>query len=184
MIAFQQRDDLCNYNVVNKIGVCSAVGIQDAMILFKHRKVRSNMKSQLIISFLLLVISVGYCKEDVKSNKINTESFKNESDNNLIVKINSSIPEFFKIRQNYPNPFNATTTIEYELPNQATTWVAIYNTLGQKVKTLENQIKEAGRYVLEWDGKNSFGQDVASGIYFYVVLADEYYGINKMVLLK
>lgn len=142
------------------------------------------MKTLLTILLLITFVSAGFCKEKINGSEIRFESLKNESNDHLTVKKNSSIPEYFFVRQNYPNPFNATTVIEYELPNQATTSVAIYNTLGQKIRTLENQIKEAGRYRIEWDGKNRVGQDVASGIYFYVVLADEYYGINKMVLLK
>lgn len=97
---------------------------------------------------------------------------------------NSSVPITFLSKQNYPNPFNSMTNIEYELPHRATISIKIYNILGKEIITLENGIKEAGNYKLEWSGKNDSGQDVSSGIYIYVFLADDYISTKKMVLLK
>ncbi len=96
----------------------------------------------------------------------------------------SSRPEYFEVRQNYPNPFNATTTIEYDLPEEAGVYAVVYDILGHRVKTLKNDLQKAGRHKLEWDGIANNGDEVASGVYFYVLLADENYSIGKMLLLK
>lgn len=96
----------------------------------------------------------------------------------------SLIPDHFQVRQNYPNPFNATTTIEYSLPEEARVYAVIYNVLGYQIKTLKDELQIAGRYRLEWDGTTYNGQVAASGVYFYVLLADDNYSIGKMLLLK
>ncbi len=66
---------------------------------------------------------------------------------------------------NYPNPFNPVTTIRFFLPNPAETTIEIYNVLGQKIKTLVNEYKLSGFYEVEWDGKNEYEGNVASGVY-------------------
>ena len=95
-----------------------------------------------------------------------------------------NIPSKFEVRQNYPNPFNAYTTIEYDIPTGAGVYAVIYNSVGRHIKTLENSLKNPGRYRLEWDGRNDAGQMVSSGVYFYVLVADVNYDIHKMVLMK
>ena len=77
------------------------------------------------------------------------------------------IPTVYALNQNYPNPFNPTTKIKYDLPEQATVTLKIYNVLGQEIMTLAHGDKGAGRYEAVWDGRNSFGSVVSSGIYFY-----------------
>jgi len=94
------------------------------------------------------------------------------------------IPLTFAVQQNYPNPFNPKTIIKYAIPKDEKVEIVIYNTLGQKVKTLVNAQQEAGYYTVEWDATNNFGNKVGSGIYFYTVKAGKYSAIKKMVLLK
>lgn len=94
------------------------------------------------------------------------------------------VPESFAVSVNYPNPFNAITSIDLDLPSQAVVRIVIYNTLGQKVRTLDNESLVCGRYSLEWDGRNDAGDTVSSGLYFYVLVADDNYAIRKMMLLK
>lgn len=96
----------------------------------------------------------------------------------------SLVPEHFEVRQNYPNPFNATTTIEYNLPEGAGVYAVVYNIFGHRIKTLKNNLQKSGKHKLEWDGTTTTGLEVASGVYFYVLLADENYSIGKMLLLK
>jgi WD40 repeat protein len=85
---------------------------------------------------------------------------------------------------NHPNPFNPETTIEYSIKEDSNVQIEIYNIKGQKVQTLVNEIREAGYHSVIWNGKDSSGRPVASGIYFYKMKTDNYQKIRKMVLLK
>lgn len=93
-------------------------------------------------------------------------------------------PGEFAVLQNYPNPFNPVTTIVYQLPQRSMVKLAIYNTLGQKVRTLLDQPAEAGIHSVMWNGRNDAGQPVASGIYVYRFEAGDYRKIQKMILLR
>ncbi len=76
-------------------------------------------------------------------------------------------PEQFSLHQNYPNPFNPETKIVYALNSAAKISIEIYDILGRKVRTLVNEEKDTGAYTVSWNGKNGFGHNVASGVYFY-----------------
>lgn len=99
-------------------------------------------------------------------------------------KISAAIPEQFQVAQNYPNPFNPTTTIKYDLPATGDVSVGIYNSIGQKVRTLFTGKQDSGYYELTWDATNDRGLKVVSGIYFYEVAFDRKQFVKKMILLK
>ena len=94
------------------------------------------------------------------------------------------LPSSYGISSNYPNPFNPTTTIRYQLPQQSDVKLYIYNVLGQKVKTLVEGSIEAGYHSVVWDGRNDMGIQLASGIYIYRFSADDYFKVQKMILIK
>ncbi|MFQ5582971.1 MAG: FlgD immunoglobulin-like domain containing protein [Calditrichia bacterium] len=95
------------------------------------------------------------------------------------------LPDKFALLQNYPNPFNPTTTIKYQLPISSEVRLEIYNMLGQKIRTLVDETMKPGYYEVVWDGRNSHGQQVSSGIYFYRFTAGEdFIRTNKMILMK
>ncbi|MGA3286931.1 MAG: FlgD immunoglobulin-like domain containing protein [Bacteroidota bacterium] len=102
--------------------------------------------------------------------------------------IRNMIPRNWMLYQNYPNPFNPSTTIEFDVPEIAgkipRVAVQIFNILGQKVTTIERGIHDAGRYSIRWDGMSENGARVASGVYFYRLLAGDYTSTKKMVLMK
>lgn len=100
------------------------------------------------------------------------------------MKHQSQIPKYFEVRQNYPNPFNSSTTIEFDLPLEAVVSAEIYNIFGHRVKSLANERRTPGQYHLEWDGRDDAGDTVASGVYFYLLVADDYYATFKMLHLK
>jgi len=77
------------------------------------------------------------------------------------------IPTITKLYSNYPNPFNPSTTISFSLPKEENIELTIYNIKGQKVKTLYSGIAEEGKHTMVWEGKDSNGKEVSSGIYFY-----------------
>jgi hypothetical protein len=99
-------------------------------------------------------------------------------------------PEYILL-QNYPNPFNPTTTIpfkvkslEYGVGRPIHTTLIIYNLLGQKVRTLVDEDKLPGSSQVSWDGKNEEGNDVSSGIYFYVIKTKDVTQTKKMTLVR
>ena len=94
-------------------------------------------------------------------------------------------PNAFALTNNAPNPFNPSTTIAYEVPRQAHITLTIHNILGQEVIRLVNQVQTAGRYTVVWQGRNSMGRDVASGIYLYQLTSSTGFSETKrMTLLK
>ncbi|MEZ5359563.1 MAG: T9SS type A sorting domain-containing protein [Candidatus Zixiibacteriota bacterium] len=94
------------------------------------------------------------------------------------------LPNQVQLYDNYPNPFNPVTTISYDLPQVSQVRLEIINVLGQVVTTLLDQQVEAGHHEVIWDSRDSNGQTVASGIYFYRLQTDKHTFTKKMVLLK
>ena len=99
-------------------------------------------------------------------------------------RVPGQIPNQFYLAQNYPNPFNPTTTIRFGLPHNSQVTVTICNMLGQKIRCLVDGEKIAGNYVFEWDGTDYSGNDVAGGIYFYLLKAGRFIECKKMVLIR
>jgi hypothetical protein len=95
-----------------------------------------------------------------------------------------TLPTSYTVSQNYPNPFNPSTSIQYALPKSSMVTIKVYNMLGQEVRTLTSEVKQAGYYSVQWNGDNNLGQPVSSGIYIYRVTAGQYFKTMKMVLLK
>ncbi len=96
--------------------------------------------------------------------------------------IHEDEPEKIALFQNYPNPFNPTTTISFELPNEMTITLAVYNILGQKVNTLIHaQSYEAGLQTITFDASG-----LSSGVYFYRLSSDaiSFFSQRKMILMK
>jgi len=96
----------------------------------------------------------------------------------------ADIPVTFALKQNAPNPFNPQTSIPYDLPAATHVTLDILNVLGQKVKTLVNDYREAGSYSIIWDGRNDDGSAAASGVYFYRITAGNDKAVKKMMMLK
>ena len=94
-------------------------------------------------------------------------------------------PVAFALLPNYPNPFNATTKISYKIPeDNSHVKIVIYNSLGQKVKTLIDNIESAGVKVINWDGKDASGNIVSSGIYILRMEAGKFNKSHRMLMLK
>ncbi len=97
---------------------------------------------------------------------------------------NTPVPTEFNVHQNYPNPFNPTTTIAYELPQAEHVEIVVFSISGQKVKTLVSDDQQSGYHSAIWDGTNSTGMSVSSGVYYYKVTAGANIVSGKMTLLK
>jgi photosystem II stability/assembly factor-like uncharacterized protein len=101
-----------------------------------------------------------------------------------VAEIDSRIPDNFEVSQNYPNPFNPNTKFRYALPEGRNISIIIYDINGSKITELVNNYQNAGTYEVTWNGKNDFGEHVASGTYIYSIKAGDYKVSKKMVLLK
>ncbi|NKB71012.1 MAG: hypothetical protein GKR89_28415 [Candidatus Latescibacteria bacterium] len=91
-------------------------------------------------------------------------------------------PERFALLPNYPNPFGPETTIPYQLGEACPVRVDIYNSLGQRVRTLVDQFQQAGPQETGWDGRDDSGQDVAAGVYLCRVAAEARFEQGRQML--
>jgi hypothetical protein len=101
-------------------------------------------------------------------------------------KINQPLPKDFSLEQNYPNPFNPATIFKYALPYDSKVILRIYNTLGQVVMRLVDNVESAGFKSVEWNASH-----MASGVYFYRLEATNindpgksFIHVRKMLLIK
>ena len=95
-----------------------------------------------------------------------------------------ALPSDSALLQNYPNPFNPTTTIEYRVDAFVPVKLSIYDTLGQKVRTLVDAQQAPGRYRLQWDGRTDAGIPVGSGVYMYRLVAGTHQETRRLTLIK
>lgn len=100
----------------------------------------------------------------------------------------AEVPQSFALHQGRPNPFAATTVIGYDIPAQKTGAVevklAVYNVHGQLVRMLEQTKRDAGRYVVQWDGRDDLGNSVSSGLYFCKLVAGQVTLVRKLAVLR
>jgi hypothetical protein len=96
-----------------------------------------------------------------------------------IVEVEFDIPKDFVLHQNYPNPFNPSTTIKYAVPKTSLVNIKVYDLTGQEVASLVNEVKEAGTYEIKFEARS-----LASGVYVYRMVADNYSSVRKLNVLK
>ena len=142
---------------------------------------------------------IGYIYETkvlhiYNSSRINNNTLKKagkyyyrlkQIDNNGNYKYSSSayadyvVPSVYSLNQNYPNPFNPTTVISWSVPLASNVKITIYNSIGEEIRVIENEFKEAGNYESEINA-SSF----SSGVYFYRLEAGTFSQVRKMMVLK
>jgi len=107
-------------------------------------------------------------------------TISDESINKLVI-LTDNFPDqmTYTLEQNYPNPFNPTTTIKFAVTKESNVNLSIYNVLGELVSTLVNEQLKTGYHQYEFDASN-----LASGVYIYRIIADDFVETKKMVLLK
>lgn len=98
--------------------------------------------------------------------------------------IEPGIVNEYELKQNYPNPFNPSTIIRYSVVSPSSVSLKIYDVLGREVKTLVNQEQINGVYQVNWNGDDSLGNKVTSGVYFYRIDAGTFSDVKKMLLVK
>jgi len=94
------------------------------------------------------------------------------------------MPGLLSLEQNYPHPFNPSTVFEFYLPVKSHVSLAIFNPLGQKVAELIDKDFPPGSHEVVWEGTASNRDRVATGLYFYRLVAGNYVDSKKMILLK
>jgi hypothetical protein len=94
------------------------------------------------------------------------------------------LPDVFALHNNYPNPFNPVTNISYDIPEVAQVTLDIYNISGQKVRTLAQGQHEPGRYRIQWNATNDYGNPLSSGMYIYRIRAGDFVSVKKLILMK
>jgi hypothetical protein len=159
-------------NHIETLKKLSEKGNSDAKVELKvMNTIKETVKIKRPKTVIELIKSVN---KDIQ--KLNT--VKNET----VKKVTSILPVSYNLSQNYPNPFNPVTKINYELPKDSKVKLVIYDILGREIKTLVNELKQAGRYTIEFNGTQ-----YASGVYFYRIQVEEgnaYTSVKKMVLIK
>ena len=83
------------------------------------------------------------------------------------------------MNQNYPNPFNPATVISYSIPKTSKVTLKVYDIKGQLIETLFDGMQNAGNYITQFDGSK-----LASGVYFYRLVSDNFSATNKMLMVK
>ncbi len=89
-----------------------------------------------------------------------------------------------ELKSNYPNPFNPETNIAFSMKEAANVSIEVYNVKGQLVRTLLNDVKEAGNHTVVWNGKDNNGRGVSSGVYYYKMNTGKYSSTKKMIMMK
>jgi photosystem II stability/assembly factor-like uncharacterized protein len=108
---------------------------------------------------------------------------KYDRNGNSVEEDNFLTPSQFKLNQNYPNPFNAQTVILYNIEKTDNATLNIYDLKGREVITLLNEKICSGSHQVVWNGKDKYGNEVSSGIYFYVLQTGLNSQVRKMILL-
>jgi hypothetical protein len=93
--------------------------------------------------------------------------------------ISNEVPNQFSLSQNYPNPFNPVTKIRFALPKSTFASIVVYDILGRSVETIVNEQLNAGTYEADW-----LADKIASGVYYYKLVTEDYTETRKMVLIK
>ena len=149
------RDD----SVLIDTSTCSSVGILQSNTLYYWRVCARN--------------AIGW------SAWSDTSRFTTGSILGVTTDRTSIAPDEFWLSQNHPNPFNPSTNIRYEVPRESHVTLRIHNVLGQEVAALVNELRQPGRYQVQWNAEN-----FSSGVYFYRLQAGDFVQTKKLMVVK
>ncbi len=93
----------------------------------------------------------------------------------------TNVPQSVELSQNYPNPFSSSTAISYRLNTPSDAVITVFDILGKEVKTFTLNSQTVGIHGVTWDGKNNYGERIATGIYFYRLRVGNDFQVKKMV---
>jgi autotransporter-associated beta strand protein len=99
---------------------------------------------------------------------------------NGVTSVNENIlPTEYSLNQNFPNPFNPSTQISFALPENGQVDLRVFNSLGQEVAVLANNIYAAGNHIVNFDASN-----LTTGLYYYRLVSNEFVSTKKMLMIK
>lgn len=101
-----------------------------------------------------------------------------------IVNVSYNIPTEFIISQNYPNPFNPITSISFDVPKLDKISLIVYDLSGREIATLASGKFMPGKYIVNWNASNNYGNALASGMYLYRYISSDKTITRKMLYLK
>lgn len=127
----------------------------------------------------VLTIATNFISQDTL--QVNVTGY---ADQGVGIGEDDPLPQEFAVSDNYPNPFNPSTTIDYQLSRAAQVHLTVYNSLGQKIRTLVRNFQQPGSYQAVWDGRNDAGEVVGSGMYLYRFTAGNFSRTHKMFFMK
>ncbi len=162
--------------------------VQDGMLHFAFAKTEAEVIQRTILNLEFKVI--GHAPP---GHKIPVGLFQALFNENIVPNLYSGdievLPQRTAILQNYPNPFNPETWIPYWLAQDNKVTIRIYNIKGQIIRTIVLGNQAAGTYLTKgravyWNGQDSLGQSVASGVYFYALQAGDFIATKRMVIAK
>jgi hypothetical protein len=102
----------------------------------------------------------------------------------MLVREGGAVPRSFALFQNHPNPFNPVTQIRVDLPKSCKVSLMVYDVLGREIIRLMTGEQTAGCYRIRWNGRDRYGKQVPSGVYFYRIEAGEFVAVRKMLLVR
>ena len=160
----------------------TTAGPQDVSMVIATGPLTLNAQETKAVGFTLLAA------QNLSNLQVHADAAKAFWDEVVVTDIEDNqkvnFPNRYALQQNYPNPFNPATNIKFDVKNAGRVKIDIYNTLGQKVRTLVDDVKSAGKYSVVWNGLNDFGDRVASGIYIYKMVSGDFVQTRKMILLR
>jgi hypothetical protein len=163
-LVFSEMLDAVSAEAVSHYVIFPSVAISKAELQDDGKTVILTTGVQASGNYLVTVSGV----RDVSGNEIAPNTALAYRMETTGVESEFSGPTEFSLGQNYPNPFNPSTTIEYSVKESGHVRLAIFNLRGEVVRVLVDQEVSAGQQVpVYWDGRNVYGQQVASGMYFY-----------------
>lgn len=96
----------------------------------------------------------------------------------------SSESNQYYLSNSYPNPFNPITTLSYKIPKEEKVSIKVFNILGKEIKTLLDETRQSGEHLITWDGTDTSGNKMPSGVYFIAFNSGNFYKTTKTILIK
>ncbi len=176
-----------NYMIINNLTLDN-IGIYIYESSFKNSKpgTKDLQKSNTANNWIKVDSEIDTENNEVRFNTQNSGYFSVVDMSQVVTDVDDhpQMPFGYTLEQNYPNPFNPETTIQFQLPVAEKVSLAIYNLKGQLIRILINENMPFGSYAFKWDGRDTQGVKVSSGIYVYLLKAGSFVKNRKMILIK
>lgn len=159
----------CNNNIGSPVSVDWGVGNDISKLRLRFSSLASGTQYSMLISGLKSIN--GILMNDTTVTFVTSGTTGIPGDDNSV--------SGYRLEQNFPNPFNPSTVINYRVPANVHVSLRVFDTIGNEVATLVDEIKDAGSYSADFNG-----EQLASGVYFYRMEADGFVKMNKLLLMK